>query len=969
MRVKTLAAVIAVAATMILTGCPQGGFPGPAFTQTPTLGSLSVNSAAAGSQAITITVNGSNFQSGAVVTFNGAALTTTFVSSTQVTATVPAGTLTIAGTVQVTVSNPGTSASNSLPFTITNSAPTISSLNPNSATAGGAAFNLTVAGTGFVSGAVVQFGGTNLTTTFTSSTQLTAAVPASAIASAGTIQVTVSNPGGAVSTSATFTINNPPPTITSLNPNSATAGGAAFSMTVTGTGFVSGSVVKFGATSLTTTFNGGTQLTASVPASAITASGTIQVTVSNPGGAVSNSAAFTINNPPPTITSLNPNSATSGGAAFSMTVTGTGYINGAVVKFGTTSLTTTFNSATQLTAAVPASAIASAGTASVTVVNPSGGGTSNAATFTINPSGSDPCGGTGGATLDRIHVNLIGPGVGIGKTITLTAIGTFSDGSTQPVICPVSWSSAKPTIASVDPTSGVVTGVSGGVTSVTASVESGFFTDKAVVNVCSKCDSGIFTDYQFLVESADSRGPQWYVGHLHLSAHPGGTGTLTGVEDVNTSAAVKTNVALTGTYRIFDDGRGDMTLIPDVSSGLPAVSYRFAMFNDDAQGRIIEFDGKATARGELSEGGSTPTLVASMRFGFGMVGSSPGGSAAAMGEVGAFGTDASANIACTASTCAIDANDNGSVTTAAQLSASNFTAPDSNGRGTVTFSYMNAASQPVTQNFVYYISGAGQSHSPRLFFVETDAGNMAMGGQAENGGAFVSHNLCDFDSPTSFSLLRAPAFIPPSQDRDDFESINHWVSDGSCGGNIIDGENDLSTGNMTTGLTGGYTLSGTLGRGVVTETSAGGRTFSFYLGAGHDAFLLETSDANAAVALATPTSGTSGSLFSNTLTTTGAPWVLQVSSLTSNPAQEMYLLTTDGAGNVSGIGDIAQSGGAPQFSFAVTGSYVAPPPPNPDAMGRGQLQAGSLLFVIYGIDTQRGYVALAFLGGTIDSQP
>src|SRR6185295_629608 len=46
--------------------------------------------------------------------------------------------------------------------------------------------------------------------------------------------------------------------------------------------------------------------------------------------------------------------------------------------------TTTFVSSTQLTAAIPASDIATVGTANVTVVNPApGGGTSNALTFTI----------------------------------------------------------------------------------------------------------------------------------------------------------------------------------------------------------------------------------------------------------------------------------------------------------------------------------------------------------------------------------------------------------------------------------------------------------------------------------------------------------------------------------------------------------------------------------------------------------
>src|SRR5438067_1629785 len=48
-------------------------------------------------------------------------------------------------------------------------------------------------------------------------------------------------------------------------------------------------------------------------------------------------------------------------------------------------LATSFVSSTQLTATVPASLVATAGTASITVVNPSpGGGTSNAQTFTIS---------------------------------------------------------------------------------------------------------------------------------------------------------------------------------------------------------------------------------------------------------------------------------------------------------------------------------------------------------------------------------------------------------------------------------------------------------------------------------------------------------------------------------------------------------------------------------------------------------
>src|SRR5206468_1650650 len=60
------------------------------------------------------------------------------------------------------------------------------------------------------------------------------------------------------------------------------------------------------------------------------------------------------------------------------------FMSGSTVKWNTTALTTTFVSSTQLTATVPAALIATAGTASVTVVNPNPcGATSNAVSFTI----------------------------------------------------------------------------------------------------------------------------------------------------------------------------------------------------------------------------------------------------------------------------------------------------------------------------------------------------------------------------------------------------------------------------------------------------------------------------------------------------------------------------------------------------------------------------------------------------------
>lgn len=90
--------------------------PGPATA--PALTSLSPSNATAGGPAFTLTVNGSNFVSGASVLWNGAARTTTVVNGTQVTAAIPAADIAAAGTAQVSALNPGSTASNALPFTV-----------------------------------------------------------------------------------------------------------------------------------------------------------------------------------------------------------------------------------------------------------------------------------------------------------------------------------------------------------------------------------------------------------------------------------------------------------------------------------------------------------------------------------------------------------------------------------------------------------------------------------------------------------------------------------------------------------------------------------------------------------------------------------------------------------------------------------------------------------------------------------
>jgi FG-GAP-like repeat/Abnormal spindle-like microcephaly-assoc'd, ASPM-SPD-2-Hydin len=73
---------------------------------------LSPDFASPGGKAFTLTVNGSNFVSGATVLWNGSARTTTFVSSSQVTAAINASDIAVASTAKVSVQNPGAPASN-----------------------------------------------------------------------------------------------------------------------------------------------------------------------------------------------------------------------------------------------------------------------------------------------------------------------------------------------------------------------------------------------------------------------------------------------------------------------------------------------------------------------------------------------------------------------------------------------------------------------------------------------------------------------------------------------------------------------------------------------------------------------------------------------------------------------------------------------------------------------------------------
>ncbi|MET4107575.1 FG-GAP-like repeat-containing protein [Hymenobacter sp. UYP22] len=350
-----------------------------------------------GYEGTNVTLNGTNLAGTTLITFAGSSnntVSTDFVvnaAGTQITDIyVPAGAQT--GPIRVTTAG-GTATSTDV-FTVTpavpNPVPTMTALSPATAPGGSGPLVLTVNGVNFAARAFIQFNGVTLPTTRVSSSELTAQVPASALAAPGTYSVTVTNPtpGGGTSAPLPFLVTVPvPPVVLTFTP---VTGPVGTRITINGTDLGRTSVITFTGTVANTVTTGfavnaaGTQITnVTVPAGAQT--GPIRVTT--PVGTATSPAEFTVTNTgAPAISSLSPTRAAAG---MSVRVTGTNLssitglrVNGVAVPL--TSITASTN--TSFTFLVPAGATA---TGNTTVTTTSG--TSNSAALTIDlRSSSDP---------------------------------------------------------------------------------------------------------------------------------------------------------------------------------------------------------------------------------------------------------------------------------------------------------------------------------------------------------------------------------------------------------------------------------------------------------------------------------------------------------------------------------------------------------------------------------------------------
>ncbi|MEP7273056.1 MAG: IPT/TIG domain-containing protein, partial [Acidobacteriota bacterium] len=363
----------------------------------PTITIISPNNVVVGSPAFTLEIEGLNFISTSVVRWNGVPRATDFAGSSLLTIDVLASDIATAGTANVTVNTPapGGGTTGAAVFTINNPVPELTSFVPNATQGGGPAFTMTVNGSNFVNGSIVNWNGAGRPTTFVSSSEIKAEISTADIASGGERTVTVFNPspGGGLSNAGVFAISNPPPTIGTLAPSTATAGSNAFVLTVTGANFNASSVVRWKGSDRPTVFVNATTVTANIPASDIVTPGASVVTVFNPppDGGVSNGLTFTVTNPVPVLTSVEPDRIVAGSSDILITINGSNFVGNSIVRWNGQNRVTTVVGTTQLKVVILGSDLVTVGQGLVTVFNPAPeGGTSVALPFTIFPPNPSP---------------------------------------------------------------------------------------------------------------------------------------------------------------------------------------------------------------------------------------------------------------------------------------------------------------------------------------------------------------------------------------------------------------------------------------------------------------------------------------------------------------------------------------------------------------------------------------------------
>jgi hypothetical protein len=511
------------------------------------------------------------------------------------------------------------------------------------------------------------------------------------------------------------------------------------------------------------------------------------------------------------------------------------------------------------------------------------------------------------ALLKTITLSPIGPAVLVGGHQQFSAIGNFNDGTTQDLTASATWSSSDQTKVSVS--KGLANGVAVGAANLTVSQNG--VNNVTALNVVSSTYVHLSGNYAFTLISSDTRGPSMYAGSISFN----GNGGLSGIEDSNTMNGVQQQVAVSGTYVLYPDGRGN--LVFSANACHPAgITLRFALNTAATTGSLIEFDGLATAKGTLAQQNAAAFNAAAINgtYVFRAAGldatGNPANGPEGLAMVGMFAADGAGNI----SGGVDDINDYGVVNGDNVLSASTYSV-DTNGRG--TFQLIDGSG---THNYALYVIDATQT-----YFIETDPG-----------AATAVLGASELQTPQPYGsvggtfayLIDQPVVVRPN-----IPQI--VVTEGQLG------DLELTLPSTLTGVLNDDSVTGTYmnnygginGRGEISTCGSGQtcteatdqHTYFYYMVSPSKMFILlafsydnypQFSPAIGEADQTTQTPYSVGSLSGN--------YVLQAHDGNSF-ADELMLLSFDGAGDIRGVVDTSEVGvasstviGSPQFVLTPT---------------------------------------------------
>lgn len=182
-----------------------------------------------------------------------------------------------------------------------------------------------------------------------------------------------------------------PPVITSVSPAALTGGSGDSPIQITGANFAPNAVLLMNGVSLPAVFSSSTQLSATAGASSLIHSGSIELRVLNPGSGASDRFLLPIvapagANPNPSIQNLRPNGLPAGTMGATIIVLGSGFLASTTAAVNGNSRVTSLNADNTLSVALTLDDLSTAGTLSLTAINPSpGGGVSGPASFIVSP--------------------------------------------------------------------------------------------------------------------------------------------------------------------------------------------------------------------------------------------------------------------------------------------------------------------------------------------------------------------------------------------------------------------------------------------------------------------------------------------------------------------------------------------------------------------------------------------------------